>query len=128
MARLAWCHLCDYAFLDGSGKPCLIGLFDRVMTPALPATHRQAALAFRVTGAPQEVVGVRVLLLARDGAPLVDVSNPHIDLGPAGVHDAIIGLHDLTLQEYGRYEVRILLNGDAVPAAWFDVDEPPLVQ
>lgn len=128
MAKLQWCHISDHAFLDSSGKPCLIGLFDRILTPRLPAVHRQAALAFRVAGNPGEPVRVRVLLLPPvAGQPLVDLTNPDVNLGPAGVHDAILPLHDLRFDHYGPYELRIELDGEPTTAAVFVV-ERPLIQ
>jgi len=125
MARLQWCHICDHAFLDQHGKPCLIGLFDRILTARLPALHPQAAVAFRLTGEPGEGASVRIRLLPPGPEqPLVDVTNPRVDLGPAGIHDAVLALHDLRFQFYGDYELRIDLDGDPITAALFVVEQP----
>lgn len=128
MARLQWAHICDHAFLDQHGKPCLIGLFDRILTPRLPAVHRTAALAFRLAGEPGETVSVRVVLLPPGpDEPLLDLNNPQVNLGPAGVQDSVLGLHDLRFQQYGHYEVRVELDGEPITATVFVV-ERPLVQ
>ena len=125
MARLQWCHICDHAFLDQHGKPCLIGLFDRILTPRLPAVHRQATVAFRLAGDAGEGVTVRVLLLPpTPDEPLLDVTNAQVDLGPGGVHDSVLALHDLRFQHYGHYELRIELDGEPVTAAIFAVERP----
>lgn len=128
MASLQWCHLCDHAFLDQHGKPNLIGLFDRILTPRLPALHRQAALAFRIAGRPGEALSVRVLLLPPGaGEPLLDVANPQVQLGAAGLHDEVLGLQDLRFSQYGNHEFRIELDGEPFTAALFAVEQP-LVQ
>lgn len=128
MARLQWAHICDHAFLDQHGKPCLIGLFDRILAARVPAVHRQAALAFRIVGNPGEAVTVRVLLLPPGpGEPLIDLTNPEVDLGPVGVHDAVLPLADLRFQHFGSYELRVELDSEPVTAAIFVV-ERPLVQ
>lgn len=128
MARLQWAHICDHAFLDQHGKPCLIGLFDRILAPRVPAVHRSAALAFRIVGNADEPVTVRILLLPPGaGEPLLDLTNPDVNLGPTGVHDAVLPLHDLPFQRYGSYELRIELDSEPVTAAII-VLERPLVQ
>jgi len=63
MADIDWAILCDYAFLDVGRKTCVIGIFSKVFTPAVPASHHQAAIVIRFTGDPGEKVKFKIEIL-----------------------------------------------------------------
>lgn len=122
MAKVDWCHLCDHAFLDQAGKPCVIGIFTRIAAARVPVTHSHAAIAMGISGGRGEVATLRVML-HRPGHqdPLVNVTNPHLELGAGGGHYAIINLHDLNLPDFGLYEVWVELGGETVRGATFEL-------
>jgi len=122
LARVAWAHMCDHAFYDAQGKPCLIGIFVAIFTPRVPATHPRCAFAFRIEGSPGEKLKMKFVLVRPDAKdPLVESPEREIDLGPGGHHNAVVELAQLPLPDFGEYEFRIYIDGKAVHELPFQV-------
>jgi len=55
MAECDWMILSDHAFLDINKKVCIIGVFDRIYTLAVPVAQPRMGVAIKVIfGAHQE--------------------------------------------------------------------------
>lgn len=115
MADCEWAMLCDYAFQDVGRKTCLIGIFDRIFTQAVPAQHHAAAFAFKVTGDPGEEVAFKMEITRPTGGTLGGV-NGKLKLPPAGTMDVITGLQGVPLPDFGVYGFTLYLGGAAEPA------------
>jgi len=123
LAQSDWAHLCDHAFYDEYGKPCLIGIFRAISVPEVPAVHPSAALVFSLKGDPNEKVEVRVQLVrSQEEKPLIDFENT-VDMGPGGNQITVVNLRNTVLPGYGAYEVHLLLNGQVAERVPFDVTE-----
>lgn len=121
MAECDWAHLCDHAFFDDGGKPCLIGVFRAVFADRVPATHPSAALAFRLEGRPHETVGVKIRLFRPDGKdPLLEMGR-EADLGPSGELVTVVKLNALPLPDFGPYDFHVILDGDIARQVGFEV-------
>ena len=102
MATCDWALLCDYAFLDVNRKLCLIGIFDRVVAPAVPATQHQAALALKFVGEPKEDVRLRVEVVRPTGEILAKLEGGG-ELGEGGTAEIHLGMAGVPLPEFGIY-------------------------
>ena len=94
MATCDWAIVCDYAFLDVTRKVCLIGVFDRIFTPAVPSVHPQAALALRLVGNPNETVDLRAEIIRPTGELLARIEGRG-ELGDAGTAEVHMGMAGL---------------------------------
>jgi len=125
VAEVRWIHLCDYAFTDQSGKPCLVGIFSKIFAQRVPASHTKAALALEVVGDPDEIVNLRIRLLRPDsfGSPkgeLFDVP-VEVNLGPKGGYLLMMTLDNLPLPDFGQYAVEVKFDDTVVRTLEFDV-------
>jgi len=112
MATCDWAIVCDYAFLDITRKVCLIGVFDRIFTPAVPSVHPQAALALRLVGNPNETVDLRADIIRPTGELLARIEGRG-ELGDAGTAEVHMGMAGLPLPDFGIYAFNVYL-GDAL--------------
>ena len=112
--------LCDAATED-NGKLNLLGSFDTIYAPQLPAVHPQCAVALRVTfmsgdeGARQ----IKLNFVNADGRAIM----PPIDIPvavalPDDVHfltrNFIVNIQQLKFDEPGLYSVDVRLDGETV--------------
>lgn len=121
--------LCDAA-TDDSGKLNLLGAFDTIYTPQMPAFHPQCAVALRVTFQPGDE-GTRKLSLGfinADGHSILQAADgrstlPRIDLPvsvaiPDDTHfqtrNFIVNIHGLRFDEPGLYSVDVRLDDETV--------------
>ncbi len=54
MPAINWAYLCNNAFLDPAGKPCLSGMFESLYMGGLPATLPQMYVGMQVAMAGGE--------------------------------------------------------------------------
>jgi hypothetical protein len=67
MAIIDFVFLCDYAFMDGSGKTSIIGTFDNINAAEMPLTWMQMFVAIKFTASQTESLNIKVLLSAPSG-------------------------------------------------------------
>ena len=115
MAECEWAMLCDYAFQDAGRKTCLIGIFDRIFTKAVPAQHHQAAFVFKITGDPNEEVDFKIEISRPTGGLLGSVGGK-LKVPPAGTVEIITNLQGLQLPDFGAYGFTLSLGGGDKPA------------
>jgi hypothetical protein len=121
MADCEWVILCDYAFAAEGGKLCLVGIFDKIYTNAVPSTHAQAAVAFGLLGDDGETVTLRIQIVRPTGGVLVNVGGP-AKLGP-GVTRGHIPLHQLVLPDFGNYAIEVYNGETLLRATTFAVEQ-----
>lgn len=123
LAKCIWTELCDHAFLDQHGKPCLIGLFETITAQTVPVQHNHAALVVKVSGDPSETVALRVEFIQPGGKQMLQIDG-HLRLSTSGLGHLTAGLNSLMLPEYGIYAIHVYLNGARAGTRTFAVSEP----
>jgi hypothetical protein len=113
MATVEYLHVCDYAFADHSGKPCIIGIFDRIFAQHFPAQHPMMALAMRFRGNAHEVLRLKIEL-GRPNGDVVATLQGDITLGPDGSGFMQMNLAGTIFPEPGRYTVKVLSGGESL--------------
>jgi len=112
--------LCDAA-TDESGKLNLLGAFDTIYAPQMPAFHPQCAVALRVTFQSGDE-GTRKLglnLINADGRSILQVPEIPVPVTlPDDVHfltrNFIVNIRELKFDEPGLYSVDVRLDNETV--------------
>ncbi|MDE3067306.1 MAG: hypothetical protein KGJ60_07110 [Verrucomicrobiota bacterium] len=109
--------LCDAA-TDDNGKLNLLGAFDTIYAPQLPAVHPQCAVALRVTFTAGDEGQRRLQLnfVNADGRGIMQpVEIPVAVALPDDAHfvtrNFIVNIHQLKFTEAGLYSVDVRLDG-----------------
>lgn len=118
--QCTWLVTCDHAFFDQLGRPCLIGIFDRLQVNAVPHVAHMSVLA-AVEGEPGERVQIGLALYQPNGKPMVQVPPRLVAAGALGQFFQNFTFNGITLNESGTYEVRLLLNGEPVAGTTMDL-------
>jgi hypothetical protein len=110
--------LCDAA-TDDNGKLNLLGAFDTIHTPQLPAIHPQCSIALRVTcfGGDEGRHNLRLNFVDADGKPImpdfplipVDITLPEDT--HFGTRNFIVNIQRLKFENPGLYAIDISLDG-----------------
>jgi hypothetical protein len=108
--------LCDAA-TDDNGKLNLLGAFDTIYAPQLPAVHPQCAVALRVTFEPGDEGGRRLGLnfINADGKPIMQAIELPVPVAlPDDAHfltrNFIVNIQQLKFAEAGLYRVDVRLD------------------
>jgi hypothetical protein len=109
--------LCDAA-TDENGKLNILGAFDTIHTPQLPAVHPQCSIALRVTFYAEDEGkhNVRVNFVDADGRsimpdfPLIPVEVSMPDDLHFGTRNFIVNIQQLKFQSPGLYSIDISLD------------------
>ena len=110
--------LCDAA-TDDNGKLNLLGAFDTICTPQLPAVHPQCSIALRVTfsGSDEGKHHLQLNFVDADGRPIM-ANFPAIPVEvalPDDMHFAtrnfIINIQQLKFENPGLYSIDLSLDG-----------------
>jgi hypothetical protein len=123
MADIDWAILCDYAFLDVGRKTCVIGIFNRIFSKAVPAVHHQAALVVRFTGNPGEDVMFKVEIIRplTSGQGAIGSFQGAAKLGDNGAGEVTTNIAGLPLPDYGDYAFNIHVGEKLVKVVTFSV-------
>jgi hypothetical protein len=111
--------LCDAA-TDDNGKLNLLGAFDTIYAPQMPAVHPQCAVALRTTFQPGDE-GTRKLTLNfinADGRPIMQPIELPVPVSlPDDAHfltrNFIVNIQQLRFDEPGLYSVDVLLDNES---------------
>ena len=109
--------LCDAA-TDSFGKLNILGTFDTITVPAVPAIHRQCAIAIRMRFRRVEGSHHRLALtfVDEDGHDVLPPLNTEISV-PFGEHDLtravnfVLNMHHLQLKRFGEYAIELAIDG-----------------
>ena len=130
-----WSHMCDYATIDMKGHVSVIGIFELVFAPSLPAVHPLMYVVSRWSGEPGEqfTYAVRIIfgsdgsnvLMATKGFPVTIKQAVHA--GSAEIRQAttITPIAGLRFPFHGRYTIDILTDDIVVHTIPFWVEKPP---
>jgi hypothetical protein len=111
--------LCDAATQEaGSEKLNLLGAFDTIYAPQLPAVHPQCAVALRITFATADEGSHKLALtfINADGRPVMPAMEIPVTVAlPEDVHfvtrNFVVNIQQLKFAEVGLYSVDILMDG-----------------
>ncbi len=106
MAEVEYMHVCDYAFSAQGGKPCIIGIFDRITTPVFPVAHPFMSIAIKLCGTAHEIVPIKIELGRPNGDVLVGMEGKVVanENGGASIN---FNLVNIKFPEAGRYTVKV---------------------
>src|SRR5450631_2194686 len=123
--------LCDAANED-NGKLNLLGAFDTIFAPQLPAVHPQCAVALRVTfmSGDEGEHKLKLNFVDADGKSIMPpIEIPVSVVMPDDVHfltrNFIVNIQQLKFAEAGLYSVDIRLDGESLANIPLQVKNPP---
>ena len=114
MADVEWAMMCDYAFQDSGRKSCLIGIFDRVFSTAVPTALNRASLALKVAGEPKETARIKIEIVRPTGGVLTTLQ-VDVELGDNGAIEVQAGIQGLPLPDWGLYGFNIYVGDELSP-------------
>ncbi len=111
--------LADYANISREGKLNIMGIFDTIFSPQFPATHPQAQLIIRFEADISEAEtkkSLEIRLIDEDGKTLMTVPGEMV-LGKAQAgeqlkSEGLVTMNNMVFPRAGRYEFKILVNGE----------------
>ena len=110
MAEMEYMHVCDYAFFAHGGKPCLIGIFDRINALAFPIHYPFMAVTIQLRGNPHEVVPLKMELGRPNGDVLMKLEGQAVVEGDGSAFSAF-NLVNAQFPDAGRYTVKVSTGG-----------------
>lgn len=118
MPTIDWAFLCDYAFVDASGKASIIGVFENVNAAGLPANYAQMYIALGMKIAPGENFDVSAKISSPTGRELSKI-NPQkiiIPTNAPGVGKAVVcfGFYRIQFTETGEHHIEVFIDGNSV--------------
>lgn len=118
MPSRVWSHLCDYATIDGSGKPTILGDFDNINVPGLPIQFPLFFVISKWNGYSGESFTHRVRVIAPSGQEIATSSEVNISIqataNQEGNHINVDSFMMLRFYEFGEYAIEIMLDGNPV--------------
>lgn len=118
MPSIDWAFLCDYAFVDVSGKASIIGMFENINTPTLPLSHPQMYIALGMKLIPGDSFEVSAKITSPSGHEISKVNPTKVAL-PANapqVGKAIVsfGFYNTQFAETGEHHIEIFLDENSI--------------
>lgn len=117
--KVALALLADYANVSREGKLNILGIFDRINTQSVPATHPQMQLVMTLEADRVEANRehkIEVQLIDADGTKLFTIGgNLKFSSPPSGENiklNHVIQLNNLKFEHFGGYEFKILINNE----------------
>lgn len=119
MVRVALGLLADYANVSREGKLNIMGIFDRINAPSVPAVHSQMQLIMILEadrGDADREHKVEIEMVDADGAKLFSIGGDLKFGGPPPGEririNHVIQLNNLQFNHFGDYEFRIVINNE----------------
>lgn len=115
--------ICDTVIRDSTtGKPSLIGVFDRILAPSLPARHPSLAVYAKITDAQGQYVFRLELVDLSTGQAIGEGKTPEVEIPDRmASHELVFNLQGLMFRTEGRYEFRLYADEQFVGVHSFDV-------
>jgi hypothetical protein len=127
MPSRVWSHLCDYAAIDASGKPTIIGDFDNINVPNLPIQFPLFFVISKWYGYGGESFTHRIRIVSPGGKEISSSSEVNVIIQAGtngdGNHITLDSFMMLQLHEFGEYAVEIVLNGEPVHILALNVNQ-----
>ena len=112
--------LADSANISQEGKLNILGEFNQIQAPSVPALHSSMSLVLRLEAGPVEYgqeKSLEVRLVDADGKSVLNVGTgkvivPHAASGKRARMVTVMNLQNTVLSSYGDYAFVVLVNGD----------------
>jgi hypothetical protein len=111
MAECEWAILCEHPFKDAQHRLGMMGIFDALTFDVLPQTLQHGWLNVKFRGHPGEVVRFGVRIYSPDGQVTDTPEAPPVVIRSSGSSEMSLDLIDLVIDQVGRYEFEITVNG-----------------
>ena len=121
MPEINWGFLCNNAYVDGAGRPCLTGIFENLNVGSLPVNQPQMFVGFQVTMAGGESYRVRVEVISPSGEVLSTNDTSLTALPTGGRTFLPFGFNNVMFSETGEHSIRILFDGIPVYSLPFTI-------
>jgi hypothetical protein len=106
-------HICDYAFPAEGGKPCIIGVFDRVWGQSFPFRHAVMCIAIQLRGQAHETAAIRVEFGRPNGDVLAAI-DANVVGGAEGGAFINLNMVNIEFPDAGRYTIRVRSGGQVL--------------
>ena len=118
MPTIDWAFLCDYAFVDASGKASIIGVFENINTPQLPKNHNQMYVALGMKLIPGDNFELSSKISSPTGREISKINAQKIII-PAntpGAGKAVVcfAFYGVQITETGEHHIEIFINDNSV--------------
>ena len=111
--QVEYMHICDYAFPAQGGKPCIIGIFDRITASKFPNVHPVMTVAAQLRGQQGHKLAVQISMVDPKNKPLFTV-NAGLSFGQNGAAFLHFQMVQLGFPMSGNYTVNIISEGMAL--------------
>ena len=118
MPSRVWSHLCDYAAIDGNGKPMIIGDFDNINVPNQPIQLPLYFVISKWVGYGGETFTHYIRIISPSGREISSSSPVNVTIQPGPNDDGnyldLDSFMMLQFDEFGEYVIEIVLDGNTV--------------
>ena len=123
--------LCDWA-TDQYGKLNVLGAFDTIYSPKMPATHATCAIAARIrfSKSDEGQHHIKINFIDEDGKSIIPTLENTIDVklregDGTVIRNIILYLQGFKLGSYGEYRIDMSINGNQEASIPFKVKRVP---
>jgi len=120
MAVINWAFLCDYAFVDPSGKASIIGKFDFISFSQLPKRWPQMFVALELLIQNDEEITVSTAISSPSGKELARLHTQAIT-GKGKKMILPIGFYNIQFHEAGEHHIELFIKDVCVHHIPFNV-------
>jgi len=118
MPTIDWVFLCDYAFVDASGKASIIGTFENIFTVSLPAHHPQLYIALGMKFNPGDNFELSSKLSSPSGKEIAKI-NPQRIVIPTNAPNIgkgmiAFGFYGIRFSETGEHHIEIFVDSNSI--------------
>lgn len=114
------------------GKVNILGTFDQVFMPELPAVYRRFKVVVLLTAGSEDELGQHTVAfrLVRPNGQLAGEAGGAIKLTPApggwlSSARLILDMVNMTFREYGRHQIEVVVDGKGVARHPLTISRPP---
>lgn len=101
-----------------SGNKTVVGIFNAIGAPQVPATHPRMMVMASITNATSELT-LQLELKGPEGKPLLRADAKVPSQNPGDVVDLLFELNNTTFNQYGDYVFELVYNGSVIGARRF---------
>ena len=117
MPVINWVFLCDYAYIDATGKKSIIGMFEYMKVKKLPINWPQLYVAVDLTATQGEEFKMKVLLTAPSGKEIgkIDFQMRGAKANQVNNQKAAkiflpLSFYNLKITETGEYHIELFVD------------------
>jgi hypothetical protein len=114
MPDLEWSLLCEYCLIDAAGRVSMMGIFEQMLMPQIPAQQPMLFVVSRWRSEPQQSFKCETRLWTPTEQLLQTTGEVAVAPSPVGQNLTINQFVGLTLDREGQYLVELLVDGETV--------------